>query len=439
MNTGKIPYWKSFVFILLVAYATTAVFLVGVFTVLVFENQTDLIAENALYASLRVGETIHGTLKACESGPLHGNWPECAEKIREAGAGEAGSVDSLRFFDEHGELLYSEDGGRPSLRDIKDIQASIAKREFENRLFHHRVDIAERTVSLFIPFASDEDSILVAQAVLRISQIDARIGYMKRQAFILAAILILVHGGFGAFAYETAIKPFRILMNSIDGIAKGEYDFPLPAFRSLEFSLFSEKIRQMGSAVRDMQDTARSANPLTGLPGNVEIQRRVDERIESGGQFCVLYADLDNFKAYNDSYGFNKGDDVILFTRDVLIRGVAESYAEETFLGHQGGDDFVVLCRLEDWESIAARCVELFDGGIADFYSKEDRERGFIESISRNGEKMLYPIGSLSIAAVSNANRTLGNIGEVAKVAAEVKKYVKGIEGSSFAIDRRID
>ena len=439
MIAGRIPFWKSFISLLLVAYASSALLLVGIFTVLVFENQTDLIVENALYASMSTGAAIHTTLEELARESPGGDWPAYAERIRKADALASRSVVSIRCYDEHGDVLYSEDKGKPTLKDVRDVQASIAKREFESRLFHHRVDVADRTVTLFIPYTSNDNVIRVVQAKLEISQIDARIEYLKRQAIILASAVILIHGAFAVFAFQTSIRPFQILMKSIDRMAEGDYDFPIPQFRSREFTLFSEKIRHMGSAARDMQDAARSANPLTGLPGNVEIQRRIGGRIESGEPFCVLYADLDNFKAYNDSYGFHKGDDVILFTRDVLVRAVAESYAEEAFVGHQGGDDFVVICRRDDWEPIADRCISLFDEGIGDFYTEEDRKKGYIESVGRDGTKARYPIGSLSVATVSNENRKLGNIGEVAKVAAEVKKFVKGMAGSAYAIDRRID
>ncbi len=438
MNARRIPFWRSFLTLLIAAYAVSMILLVGIFTILVFENQTDLIAENALYASLATGESIHKTLE--EFNCANGNdWPECAVQIRRHYFYDPETLLLLKFFNENGELLYSEDDEEPSLKDIRDVNAAIAKREFENKLFHHRVNVADRSVVLFIPFVSNDDKAYVAQANMKIAQIDARITYMNRQALIITITVILVHGAFAVFAFRTFIRPLRILMKSIDRIAGGEYDVLIPEFGAMEFNLLSEKIRQMGSAVRDMQDAARSANPLTGLPGNVEIQKRIGKRIESEEPFCVLYADLDNFKAYNDSYGFHKGDDVILFTRDILIRAVEESYAEDAFIGHEGGDDFVVISRMDDWESIANRCVRLFDEGIKDFYSKEDREKNGIETIGRDGNKTWYPIGSLSVAVVSNENRKFGNIGEVAKVAAEVKKFVKGIKGSAFAIDRRID
>lgn len=438
MNTRRIPFWKSFLSLLFAAYGVSTILLVGIFTVLVFENQTDLIAENALYASLTTGESINATLEESKDAEKK-DWPECAKKIRRNYIHEPKSLLSLKFFNENGELLYSENEEEPSLKDIRDVNAAIAKREFENKLFHHRVNVSDRSVILFIPFVSDSDTVFVAQANMKIAQIDARIAYMNRQALIITLTVILVHGAFAFFAFQTFIRPLRILMKSIDRIADGEYDVLIPEFRPMEFNLLSEKIRQMGSAVRDMQDTARSANPLTGLPGNVEIQKRIGKRIELEEPFCVLYADLDNFKAYNDSYGFHKGDDVILFTRDVLIRAVEESYAENAFIGHQGGDDFVVISRMDDWEAIANRCVSLFDKGIGDFYSKDDRDKKGIETLGRDGKKTWYPIGSLSVAIVSNENRRFGNIGEVAKIAAEVKKYVKSIKGSAFAIDRRID
>ena len=103
--------------------------------------------------------------------------------------------------------------------------------------------------------------------------------------------------------------------------------------------------------------------------------------MSTGEYFSVLYCDLDSFKAYNDKYGFNRGDQVILFTRDCLLRTADDVAPDECFVGHQGGDDFVVACRYQDWESFAAGFVARFDNGIRDFYDSVDQERGFSQSL----------------------------------------------------------
>jgi GGDEF domain-containing protein len=199
----------------------------------------------------------------------------------------------------------------------------------------------------------------------------------------------------------------------------------------------------MTVSLRTMQEKARGANPLTGLPGNVEIAEEIDQRLSRGDVFAVLYGDLDNFKAYNDAYGFTQGDKGILYTRDVLERArsqtadAGEADPDSIFLGHEGGDDFVALCPYQCWERFAKRITRAFDAGVAQFYSEEDRERGYISSVDRLGNPQQFPFMSISLAVVTNHHRTFAHHAELVEIAAEVKKVAKKIPGSSFAIDRR--
>jgi GGDEF domain-containing protein len=193
---------------------------------------------------------------------------------------------------------------------------------------------------------------------------------------------------------------------------------------------------QMSRSIGEMQQTARAANPLTGLPGNVEIERHILDRLEGGVRFAVLYCDLDNFKAYNDCYGFARGDQVILYTRDCLTKA-AETAISPCFVGHQGGDDFVVVCTHEDWERVASSFVALFDHGIARFYNEADRARGFILSKDRQDREQRFPLMSVSVAAVSNQHRRFDSFGQIVATVSEVKHLVKGMTGSVYAMDRR--
>jgi GGDEF domain-containing protein len=186
-----------------------------------------------------------------------------------------------------------------------------------------------------------------------------------------------------------------------------------------------------------MRDEARGANPLTGLPGNLAIAKFIDDSLNAGRVICVLYCDLDNFKAYNDKYGFTKGDEAILYTRDCLVAIAKRKDMKDVFIGHEGGDDFVVVCEFPYWEEYAKSFITLFDRGIYQFYNSVDARNGFIESINRRGERQRFPLMSVSVAVVSNRQRPFRRHAEMIQVAAEVKKYVKSIDGSCYAIDRR--
>ncbi|MFN2340517.1 MAG: GGDEF domain-containing protein [Halanaerobium sp.] len=184
-------------------------------------------------------------------------------------------------------------------------------------------------------------------------------------------------------------------------------------------------------------ETAKNANPLTGLPGNLTIESEIKTRIKKGKKFSVLYLDLDNFKAYNDSYGYGKGDQIINFTAEVL-NNCAQKIISSTFFGHIGGDDFVIITAAEYDEYLAELIIEEFDRGIRKFFKNEDLLKGYIVCLDRQRKIVNTPLTSISIAIVTNQNRELKNHLEISDRAAELKKKAKELSGSNFLKDRRL-
>jgi diguanylate cyclase (GGDEF)-like protein len=178
----------------------------------------------------------------------------------------------------------------------------------------------------------------------------------------------------------------------------------------------------------------RSVSPLTGLPGNVQIEQELERRV-SGNTFAVLWLDLDNFKAFNDRYGFIRGDDAIDYLAGVLREATAR--LPDSFLGHIGGDDFVVICSAEEAEEVCRRIVERFDEGIKALYDPEDAAQGFVTITDRLGTRIDYPLVNVSIGAASNENRRIADYRELVEIATEMKTFAKKQAGSVYAIDRR--
>ena len=181
----------------------------------------------------------------------------------------------------------------------------------------------------------------------------------------------------------------------------------------------------------------RRISPLTGLPGNVQIHAEMKKRLANEEEFAVLYADLDNFKAYNDKYGFVDGDEIIKYTANILTECVHLLEKNEHFVGHIGGDDFVVIVSKCDYEKLCQDIIARFDKNIVKFFNKEDLERGYIEVANRRGVMEQFPITSISIGAVINKDKKFSNILEIGEVGAQLNKYAKGIIGSAYLIDRR--
>jgi diguanylate cyclase (GGDEF)-like protein len=179
------------------------------------------------------------------------------------------------------------------------------------------------------------------------------------------------------------------------------------------------------------------SNPLTRLPGNNKVQEMIARRMHGEELFAVAYTDLDNFKAYNDKYGFQKGDEVILFTAKVLSQAVKSCGTKKDFVGHIGGDDFVIISTPEAMPKIGEEIIRLLDSGIKRFYSKLDQEQGFVITKNRQGVAQKFPLVSISVAVVNNLRHTFTNIGEIVKIVTELKKFAKQKEGSILAIDKR--
>lgn len=183
---------------------------------------------------------------------------------------------------------------------------------------------------------------------------------------------------------------------------------------------------------------AANANPLTGLPGNMVIEDKLKTIIAQQLPFSILYIDLDNFKAFNDKYGFERGDKAILLTASILSSCINHHKGiERDFLGHIGGDDFVILTQPERAEAICDAIIQDFDWEIPNLYAQTDRERGYIIMPNRRGQVESYPIMSISIAVVDNQNRRFANYLEIGEMAADVKKRAKAIGGSIWVSERR--
>lgn len=183
--------------------------------------------------------------------------------------------------------------------------------------------------------------------------------------------------------------------------------------------------------------TNRRVSPLTGLPGNVQIQTEIKKRLLKKEEFTILYFDLDNFKSYNDLYGFAKGDEIIKFTARTIARNIHASESENSFIGHIGGDDFIAIVSNVDYEQICKDVIKEFDEKVLDFFTKEDAERGYVEVANRRGIIEQFPLTAISIGVVEVTKGRFKNALEIGEVGAQVKHVAKTTIGSSYAIDRR--
>lgn len=184
---------------------------------------------------------------------------------------------------------------------------------------------------------------------------------------------------------------------------------------------------------------SRASNPLTGLPGNLAIEHELNQRLARQERLACCYLDIDNFKAFNDYYSFEKGDECIRLLAEVLIEAVEQAGEATDFVGHIGGDDFILVTEIARMERLLDLVVAQFDERVRLLYTQRDREQGWIEVLNRQRESTRYPIATLSIGVSTNERRELKNALEVSEIATELKRAAKTRcpDTSNYIIDRR--
>jgi PleD family two-component response regulator len=218
--------------------------------------------------------------------------------------------------------------------------------------------------------------------------------------------------------------------DKLTGLTAGADDYIVKPFDN-------EELLARVAGVLRRAEYMKSQSPLTGLPGNVRIEDEIQARVDLRQPFAVLYLDLDNFKAFSDRYGFVRGDEALRATGH-LIRDTAKAVAGAgTFVGHIGGDDFVVVCDPERADAVAREVIRGFDDLVPTLYDEEDRARGGIVAEDRQGNPRRFPLLSMSIGVATTDARAFAHRAEAVEIATELKNFAKREPGSSFAVDRR--
>ncbi len=182
---------------------------------------------------------------------------------------------------------------------------------------------------------------------------------------------------------------------------------------------------------------ALDANPLSKLPGNTSIIQRIQQLIDGREDFALAYCDLDYFKSYNDKYGFSRGDEILMMSARLIVNTIRSYQGIMSFVGHVGGDDFVFILPPDKVEEACQRIIKAFDDIVPHFYDPDDRQRGNITSIDREGNTKVFPLMAISIAVVVNTDGRIEHYGEVSSIAMGLKKKAKEDPKSSYVIDQR--
>lgn len=181
----------------------------------------------------------------------------------------------------------------------------------------------------------------------------------------------------------------------------------------------------------------RKISPLTGLPGNVQIQAEMKKRLLNNEHFSMIYIDLDNFKAYNDIYGFMKGDEIIKFTAKTIVENVQDMDMEKGFVGHIGGDDFVAIVSDINYEKLCQNIIIDFDTGVLKYFSEQDIQEGYMEVENRKGIMEQFPLTSVSLGVVEAKPGQFDSTLEIGEIGVQVKHLAKTVLGSTYVVNKR--
>ena len=204
-----------------------------------------------------------------------------------------------------------------------------------------------------------------------------------------------------------------------------------------EIGDLSQAFQLMVNRLKRLEEMYLDASPLTHLPGGIAIENLTKKRLAEGASLAFCMLDLANFKSFNDRYGYARGNEVILATARIITEAAAKHGKPQDFVGHIGGDDFVIITDPDTYEETCRNIVETFDHTIPNLYDPEDREQGYILGKTRQGKELSFPIMTISIAVVTNQTRKLKSHIEVGEIAAELKTYAKSFPKSTYVVDRR--
>ena len=264
-----------------------------------------------------------------------------------------------------------------------------------------------------------------------------------RKAFQASAVLCglgLLFSLIAAFVITRNISgAIKKLKYATGMISEGKFDYRPDIRNKDELGDLSQAFATMAGRLKQLEEMYLDTSPLTRLPGGIAIENLMKKRISVRMPIAFCLIDIDNFKAYNDRYGYAKGNDIIQATAAMISDAVARYGGPEDFIGHIGGDDFVLITTPDLYPRICQHLIEQYDQAIPGFYDEDDRERGHIIGENRQGQEVEFPLASLSIGVVTNVKRNLQNHIQYGEIAAEMKEVAKTISGSVFMADQRND
>lgn len=344
-------------------------------------------------------------------------------QIRDLSAREGLPIEQLAKAHNDFTVLYAEPGPLPGNSDLQ------LSRQFDEQVRNKFEEIM--TLLRVIVRGAKENQ-------YRKMQNANSIGIRSfRMTALLSTMGIILGLAAVALITRSLCKTINRLKRTTEIISEGRYDhFPQVNSKD-ELADLAGSINAMALSLAKLEKLYLDSSPLTRMPGGTAIENVLLHRLEKDTRLVFCMLDLDNFKSYNDRYGYAKGNEVIKATAVIIETAVAEHGEKDDFAGHIGGDDFAVITTAAKYEQICNAIITSFDENIVFFYNAIDRTRGHIVSKNRQGEDVVFPLMTISIGVVTNEKGGKTNPIEMGKTAAELKEFAKSIPGSVFVTNRR--
>lgn len=307
--------------------------------------------------------------------------------------------------------------------------SSLMSKEFEDKIKAHQEKFLAAIKAMVAVAQQDQNEKTAMTADIGI--------FAFKAAKVLCAFGLILSLTAAMIITRNISGAIKKLKYATEMIANGKFNHKPDIRNTDELGDLAKAFVAMARQLKNLEEMNLDTSPLTKLPGGTTIENVMNKRIGTKAQIAFCLLDIDNFKAYNDHYGYARGNEIIQATADIISKAVADHGNEDDFVGHIGGDDYVVITALDTYSPICQAIIEAFDKTIPRFYDPKDRKRGHITGEDRQGNKATFPLATVSIAVVTNEKRQSLNHIQFGEAAAEMKELAKSEAGSVYVVDQR--
>lgn len=350
-----------------------------------------------------------------------GDFQTGLETINKLGSGQAGDKNLHRLAILHDRYRSSFTQEVALLKEGR-LQEAMALSDSSSKKTVEQMLSLLKSIQLKTDKAINDQMNLIARQSSDATKMTLALGSLSLLLGIALALLIT----------RNISKPLRQLQQATGLIAEGKLDHEISVRRNDEIGALAKDFIYMTKRLRVLEELNLDASPLTGLPGNIAIENRIRDMLARGRSFSLCQIDLDNFKPFADKYGYAWGSEVIKEVGDILKECVENRSGEEIFIGHIGGDDFVVIANPELTKSVCRKLVADFEKRIVRFYDVQDVQRGYIQGRDRQGLAQKFPLITISAAIVTDDGTRFKNPLDMAMTAAKLKEYAKTLPGNNY-------